>query len=82
MSEKDGAQSAAKTRRVHLFKDNERYNNDVFVGVNGKSYLIQRGVDVEVPEEVAEVLEHSAAQDMAASRRMDALAAAAAQALK
>lgn len=32
--------------------------NDVYVAVNGKSYLIKRGVDVEVPEFVAEVLRH------------------------
>jgi hypothetical protein len=32
--------------------------NDVYVSVNGKSYLIKRGVDVEVPESVAKVLRH------------------------
>lgn len=30
---------------------------DVFVGINGKTYLIKRGVEVEVPENVAKVLE-------------------------
>ena len=33
--------------------------NDVPVGVNGKSWLIKRGVEVEVPECVAEVLRNS-----------------------
>jgi exosome complex RNA-binding protein Rrp4 len=32
--------------------------NDVFVGVNGRTWLIKRGVEVEVPECVAEVLRH------------------------
>lgn len=32
--------------------------DDVFVGLNGKTYLIKRGVDVEVPAGVAEILEH------------------------
>ncbi len=32
--------------------------NDVFVGVNGKTFLIKRGVDVEVPDYVVEVLKH------------------------
>lgn len=32
--------------------------DDVFVGVNGKTYLIKRGVEVEVPRVVAEVIEH------------------------
>lgn len=31
---------------------------DVYVAVNGKSYLIKRGVEVEVPAFVAEVLAH------------------------
>lgn len=32
--------------------------NDVFVGVNGRTWLIKRGTEVEVPECVAEVLRH------------------------
>lgn len=32
--------------------------NDVLVGVNGKTWLIKRGEEVEVPECVAEVLKH------------------------
>ncbi len=31
---------------------------DVFVSVNMETYLIKRGVEVEVPEYVAEVLRH------------------------
>ena len=31
---------------------------DVFVSVNLNTYLIKRGVEVEVPESVAEVLQH------------------------
>lgn len=32
--------------------------DDVWVGLNGKSYLIKRGVNVEVPAGVAEILQH------------------------
>lgn len=32
--------------------------DDVYVCVNGKPYLIKRGVEVEVPDYVAEVLQH------------------------
>lgn len=32
---------------------------EVTVGVNGKMYKIQKGVDVMIPESVAEVLKHS-----------------------
>ena len=49
--------------RIKLFKDDRDYRDDVFVAVNGERYLIQRGVEVEVPAYVAEVLEHSASQD-------------------
>ena len=31
--------------------------DDVFVGLNGKTYLIKRGVEVEVPYGVAKILE-------------------------
>lgn len=30
----------------------------VFVGMNGRTFLIQRGVEVEVPEGVAEILKN------------------------
>lgn len=30
--------------------------DDVYVGVNGKTYLIKRGEEVEVPENVAKVI--------------------------
>ena len=33
--------------------------DDVLVGVNGRTWLIKRGVEVEVPKCVAEVLQHS-----------------------
>ena len=32
--------------------------DDVYVAVNGKSFLIKRGETVEVPDYVAEVLQH------------------------
>ena len=54
---------AKKMTKVKLFKDYGEYKDDVFVAVNGESDLIQRGVEVEVPDYIAEVLEHSAQQD-------------------
>ena len=66
-----------KMVKIHLFKDNGRYKDPVFVGINGKSWLIQRGVDVEVPESVAEVLEHSMQQDGVAAENMMKMEAAA-----
>ena len=40
-------------------------NVDQYVAVNGKSYLIKRGVYVDAPESVAEVIQHS--EEMQAS---------------
>ena len=57
---------------IHLFKDDDRYAAPVFVGVNGDSYLIQRGIDVKVPKAVAEVLEHSQVQDERTAARIAA----------
>ena len=53
---------------IHLFKDDDRYSAPVFVGVNGDSYLIQRGMDVKVPKAVVEILENSQAQQAAAMK--------------
>ena len=38
-----------KMVKRRLFKDNDKYQADVFVCVNGKAYTIKRGVDVEIP---------------------------------
>ena len=33
---------------VQLFKDNDKYRDDLFVAVNGERILIQRGVPVQM----------------------------------
>ena len=68
---------AEKNVRIRLFKDNSRYKGDLFVSVNGVNYKIRRGVEVEVPPAVAEVLEHSIKQDAEAARKSQAMQAAA-----
>jgi len=45
--------------------------------VNGVNYKIRRGVEVEVPPEVAEVLEHSQQQDEYTAARIAAAETAA-----
>ena len=49
--------------QIELFKDNDKYKDDVTVGLNGKIYRIQRGRPVSVPRAVAEIVEHSLDQD-------------------
>ena len=44
---------------IRLFKDNDKYKDDVFVAVNGRSFQIKRGETVQVPAYVAEALEQS-----------------------
>lgn len=44
---------------IELFYDGEKYSEPLFVGVNGKSYLIKRGEPVMVPKSVAEVIRNS-----------------------
>ena len=62
-----------KMVKRRLFKDNDKYQADVFVCVNGKAYTIKRGVDAEIPEEVAEVLDNADDQMMVAAQKMDEL---------
>ena len=38
-----------------IFRDGDKYKDDVCVGYNGKNYLIQRGKRVTVPKAVAEI---------------------------
>lgn len=55
---------------IQLFEDGDRYKDDVFVAVNGKTFRIQRGKDVKVPRYVKEVLDNSMKQDKAANSYM------------
>lgn len=50
---------------IELFQDAGEYADDVRVIVNGVVYTIKRGVPVQVPRFVAEVIEASARQDKA-----------------
>ena len=49
--------------RIPKTKENQ---DDVFVSVNDRTWLIKRGVEVEVPECVAEVLLHQQRMEEAA----------------
>lgn len=53
--------------QIKLFYDGDKYKDDVTVAVNGKTYTIKRGVPVEVPKYVAEVLENHEMQEKASA---------------
>lgn len=55
---------------IKLFLDGKNYSEDVFVGINGRSYLIQRGVEVSVPYAVAKVLEDSERMERMAKQQI------------
>ena len=56
--------------KLTLFRDNNQYKNSLYVAVNGKSYMIPRGKEVEVPWNVAKVVERSMAEDMRTAEQL------------
>ena len=54
-----------KLVKIRIPRERDR-QDDVFVGVNGRTWLIKRGVEVEVPECVAEVIRNSEKAEAAA----------------
>lgn len=55
MAAKKNVAEGEKTVKIKLPRE-RRDQEDVFVGVNERTWLIKRGVEVEVPSCVAEVL--------------------------
>ena len=72
MAEKKEKPAAQETATVRIPRE-RRDQEDVVVWVNNDRYIIQRGVEVEVPIAIAEILEHAeqrrqAAYDFEASK--------------
>ena len=67
------AEAKKKTETIRLFSDGGKYKGDLFVSVNGVHYQLQRGKNIEVPPEVAEVIRHSQEQDDQTAARMEEL---------
>lgn len=59
---------------VRLFKDNDKYKDDVFVAVNGVGMMVPRGKDVKIPRKYAIALKNSEAQDSFAAQHAMELA--------
>lgn len=62
---------APRMVEIELFRDSERYTNDVSVTVNGKTTIVPRGKTVKVPPEVAEVLRNAQKQRNVAAEYME-----------
>ena len=73
---KKAADNATKGKKVFVTLPRLQGQNAVqeeFFSVNGKNYLIKRGTEVEVPEEVAEVIRNSAKAEEYAMNYVDNL---------
>lgn len=74
---KENVEQAAEQKEelvtIQLFSDGGRYKGDLFVSVNGVNYQIKRGVRVQVPPAVAEVIQHSQEQDAQSAARLVAI---------
>ena len=55
---------------IKLFKDNDRYKDDVYVAINGKNCVIKRGEWVKIKRKYALVLDQSEIQDTKAAQLM------------
>lgn len=62
--------------KIKLFKDSKDYKDDVVVGLNGTIYQIQRGIEVEVPAGVAEILLNSQRQEEKTAEMIEMLVTA------
>ena len=63
-----------KMSKVFLPRGRKNEENFVIVSVNGRNYKIMKGVEVEVPACVAEVLENGRMMADTARRYMDPMA--------
>ena len=57
---------------VKLFRDNDRYKDDVYVAINGKNCVIKRGEWVRIKRKFALVLDQSEIQDMQTAEMLEA----------
>ena len=57
---------------IKLFRDNDRYRDDVYVAVNGHNCLIKRGEWVKIKRKFALVLDQSEIQDMKTAEMLEA----------
>ena len=57
---------------VKLFRDNDRYKDDVYVAVNGQNCLIKRGEWVKIKRKFALVLDQSEIQDIKTAEMLEA----------
>lgn len=73
---KKAVDNATKKERVIIRLprlSGQNANQEEFFSVNGKNYIIQRGENVEIPEELAEVIRNAEKAEEYAMRYVDGL---------
>ncbi len=61
-----------KMVKIELFKDDYRYKEPLFVGINSRTWLVPRGVEVEVPDYVADFIEAQRSEEARIMRKVEA----------
>jgi hypothetical protein len=56
---------------IKLFKDNDKYKDDVYVAINGKNCQIRRGVWTRIRRKFALLLDQSEIQDLRTAELME-----------
>jgi hypothetical protein len=74
MANKPTEKTTEKMVKIKIPLERGKANKDVYVSVNDRSWQIKRGVSVEVPECVAEVLQHEEEQLLKAAEYQEATA--------
>lgn len=57
---------------VKLFKDTGKYKDPLTVVLNGKIWRLERGIELRVPKDVKEIIDHSEYQDTMTARMIEA----------
>lgn len=60
-----------KKVKIKLFYDGQNYSDDVTVIVNGETFIIKRGIEVEVPDYVKCAIDDAAMQERAALKYIE-----------
>ncbi len=60
-----------QTVTVRLFRDEYRYKAPLYVSINGKNWLIKRGVEVQLPKYVADFIEQQMREEAAIWERVE-----------
>lgn len=59
--------------KIKLFKDSGKYKDPLVVVLNGKIWRLERGIVLEVPKDVAEIISHSEYQDTLTANMVSSL---------